>query len=134
MLPPSGAPFNFIKTVAGKVVSADDAYQRVVRQAGASLARDAIDRRIVDSLTHRTGGLIDSQESFRDAGGKLPGIDDLPESHRPAGFDTDADGMSDEWEKQHGLNPSEPSDGQAVNAGKGGYTNLELYLDSLVPK
>jgi hypothetical protein len=38
--------------------------------------------------------------------------------------------MPDEWEKQHGLNPNDPKDGNQI--GEGGYTNLEIYLNELV--
>ena len=38
--------------------------------------------------------------------------------------------MPDEWEKANGLNPNDLSDGVIHN--KEGYTNLELYLNSLV--
>ncbi len=40
--------------------------------------------------------------------------------------DTDGDGMPDEWEKAHGLNPKDPSD--ASRKGADGYTNIEKYL------
>ncbi len=40
--------------------------------------------------------------------------------------DTDGDGMPDTYELAHGLNPNDPSDGNAVAAN--GYTNLENYL------
>ena len=129
----TGRPFNFFSVVARRVVPAEEAHARVVRQAGASLPRDAIDRRVVDSLVQRTGGLIDSPEIFRDSAGKLPGIDDLVVEKRPPNFDTDADGMSDEFEKQNRLNPDDPADGNGTSLSEEGYTNLEMYLASLVP-
>ena len=49
---------------------------------------------------------------------------------RPAPPDTDHDGMPDDWEKAHGLNPNDPSDRNAMSRGDG-YTNLEKYLNSL---
>ena len=114
--------------------SAEAAYALVLAHAGASLVRDAVDRRIADEIrtgtarfgaTYKGGGkgIIDSQ---KDVGG-------WPELRSvPAPVDTDHDGMSDEWEKSHGLNPADPADG-ARAAVPGGYTNLELYLNSLVP-
>ena len=48
----------------------------------------------------------------------------------PAPTDTDGDGMPDEWETAHGLNPNDVGDGAKV--GTEGYTNLENYLNSLV--
>lgn len=43
--------------------------------------------------------------------------------------DTDGDGIPDDWERQHGLNP-EVADQNMVNAQ--GYTALEVYLNSLM--
>ena len=112
--------------------SAEAAYELVLRQVGASLARDAVDARIAEEV--RTGtakfgasykgggkGIIDSQ---RDVGG-YPELSSLPTPP-----DTDHDGMPDAWERAHGLNPSNPSDGSLVLPD--GYSNLERYLNSLV--
>jgi hypothetical protein len=54
----------------------------------------------------------------------------MTQAARPAGFDTDNDGMSDAWETAHGLNPSSAADGSGDYNGDG-YTNLEKYLNSL---
>jgi hypothetical protein len=45
--------------------------------------------------------------------------------------DSDHDGMPDDWEKAHGLNPNDASDANNDLNGDG-YTNLEKYLNSLV--
>lgn len=113
--------------------SADAAYELVLAQAGASLVRDAVDRRVIHEIrtgtakfgaTYKGGGkgIIDSQ---KDVGG-WPELRSLP-----APVDTDHDGMPDAWESAHGLDPGDPSDGARETA-SGGYTNLELYLNSLV--
>jgi hypothetical protein len=113
--------------------SAEAAFALVLAQAGCSRARDAVDRRIIDEIrtgTARFGasyqgggkGIIDSQ---RDVGG-WPELRSLP-----APLDSDHDGIPDEWERAHGLNPADPADG-ARAAVPGGYTHLELYLNSLV--
>jgi len=47
---------------------------------------------------------------------------------RPAGFDTDGDGIPDTWETAHGLNPNSASDGSGDYTGDG-YTNVEKYLN-----
>jgi hypothetical protein len=47
--------------------------------------------------------------------------------------DSDRDGMSDDWENNHGLNPSDASDGPA-DTDKDGYTNVEEFLNGTDPK
>jgi len=84
-------------------------------------------------VVHRTGSLIDSQEVLRRPDGKLAGIDDVPTTKRPAGFDTDGDGMSDKFEFERGLDPHDPADRNGNKLSKDGYTNLEIYLDSILP-
>jgi hypothetical protein len=131
--PTHGEPFNFFANVASAVVPAEEAYSRVLRSAGASLTRDAIDERILDSLVHRTGTPIDSQSKYRGTDGKIAGIDDVTPQNRPDGFDTDGDGMPDVFEREHGLAADDPADGNATNLSDAGYTNLEVYLNGLVP-
>jgi pectate lyase len=64
-------------------------------------------------------GIIDSQA---DVGG-------WPElANGPAPADSDHDGMPDEWETSHGLNPYDPADRNRIN--HDGYTYLEAYLDN----
>lgn len=125
---PAAPPFDFLGDVDGRVSLAPDAYQSVLQQAGASLWRDAVDRRAVESVTSGGGALIDSQERFRE-GGRLPGIDDLQSSKRPEGFDTDRDGVPDSFERRRGLDPGDPADGGGRELSEEGYTNLEVYLD-----
>ena len=43
----------------------------------------------------------------------------------------DHDGMPDAWEREHGLNPNLAADGAQLSS-DGMYTNLEVYLNSLV--
>jgi hypothetical protein len=130
--PTHGKPLIFFTSVADHVASADNAYARVVRACGASLVRDAVDQRVINSLVHRTGSLIDSQETYRDSHGVLAGIDDLPTARRADDFDTDGDGMPNDFEASRGLNPDDPADGNATNLSDLGYTNLEVYLNELV--
>jgi len=100
--------------------SAEDAYAAVLAGAGASLVRDDVDRRIVAGVEDRTNRRIDSQ---KDVGG-WPRL----EPGTPLA-DGDGDGMPDAWEKKHALNSRNPRDGN--NVGRGGYTNLERYLDEI---
>lgn len=129
--PATSKPFDFFATISKAVVSADEAYRRTIAQAGASLPRDAIDQRIIDAVVHRTGKLLDSQEAYRGPEGRLAGIDDVPTAKRSKSFDSDADGMSDDFENHNGLNPHDPNDRNGIQLSKAGYTNLEVYLNSL---
>ncbi len=110
------------------------AFPLVLEQAGCALSRDAVDRRIIEEIrmgtarfgeTYQGGGkgIIDSQRAV----GGWPELRSLP-----APVDTDHDGMPDEWERAHGLDPRDPSDG-ARAAGPDGFSNLEVYLNSLIP-
>lgn len=102
--------------------SAEQAYPLVVESVGAILPkRDAVDARIIADVKNRTGKFINSQA-------EVGGWPELRTSPAPA--DTDADGMPDDWEKAHQLNPNDPKDGPAI--GTDGYSNLEHYINSLV--
>ncbi|HEU4959589.1 MAG TPA: pectate lyase [Sphingomonas sp.] len=101
--------------------SAADAERRVLRSAGASLRRDAVDARIVAGVRSRTGHVIDNE---RENGG-WPALASLP-----APRDSDGDGMPDNWERKHQLDPHK-ADGASDRNGDG-WTNLEEYLNSLI--
>ena len=47
--------------------------------------------------------------------------------------DADGDGMPDEWERAHGLNPNDPSDA-AGDLNGDGYTNIEAFMYGLDPR
>ena len=53
---------------------------------------------------------------------------------RPAGFDSDEDGIADDWELANGLNPNDASDAAlyTIDSDRQWYSNLEVYLNSLV--
>lgn len=117
--------------------TAEEAYADVLADVGCNFpALDPHDQRVLaevraGTVTYkgsRTGlpGLPDSQED-------VGGWDDYPVVRRPAGWDTDRDGMPDTWETAHGLDSADPADGQADRDGDG-FTNLEDYLNSLVRK
>jgi len=121
--------------------SAEQAYGRVLAYAGASLHRDWVDELMVSDT--RNGVASHTGK----ASGDNPGIIDSQDDNRPANAasdwnawpvlnsvaaptDTDRDGMPDEWETAHGLNPKDKTDG-ARDSGNG-YTHLEIYMNSLV--
>nr|MBC8217358.1 hypothetical protein [Planctomycetota bacterium] len=95
------------------------------QHAGSSLVRDSVDERIIANIAEGKGNLIDSQD-------EVGGWDDYPGVHRSDDWDTDRDGMPDAWEKMHGLDPADILDRNGDNDGDG-YTNLDEYLNSLVP-
>lgn len=113
--------------------NAREAYEKVLLYAGANLKRDAVDLRVLNEVKTGTAqygkgfdgggnGIIDSQE---DVGG-WPELKSIP-----APKDTDNDGMPDKWEmKNKKLNPK-ISDGSGHDLDPL-YTNLEVYLNSLV--
>jgi hypothetical protein len=108
-----------------KVDEAVTAYQIVVKEAGASLHRDAIDTRIIGYLTSLgKEGKIFKTEADAGGQGTIAG--------GTAPLDTDGDGIPDEWEKSHKLDPKKAADAQVI--GKDGYSNLEKYLNDLVSK
>jgi pectate lyase len=103
--------------------SAKEAYEMVLSAAGASLpVRDAVDKRIVEQVRKGTGKIINSQK-------EVGGWPELKSA--PAPLDSDHDGMPDDWEIKHGLNPRDPADA-ALSKNKG-YTNLEHYLNNTDP-
>ncbi|MBI3850882.1 MAG: pectate lyase [Verrucomicrobia bacterium] len=108
-----------------KMSSAEKVYETILANAGAILPkRDAVDSRVVEEIRRGTGHIIDSQW---EVGG-------WPEykSARPP-LDTDRDGMPDEWEKRHGLNPNDPRDAND-DANGDGYTNLEEFMNGTDPR
>jgi hypothetical protein len=102
--------------------SYNKAYELVLKLAGASLVRDAVDTRVVKDTREGTGKLLDSQKQV----GGWPVL-----ISKPALKDTDRDGMPDDWEKKNGLQLGDASDGSKYTLNKN-YTNLEVYLNGLV--
>ncbi|MGB8297674.1 MAG: hypothetical protein WCG85_19820 [Polyangia bacterium] len=111
------------------VLSAEDAYARVLAQAGTCQNRDAVELRLIAQLSSlgKTGAVMDATTGNESSVGGQPAMTQVT---RPAGFDTDGDGMPDTWETAHGLNPNSASDGNGDYTGDG-YTNVEKYLNEL---
>ena len=125
--------------------TAQQTYEKVLANVGASLYRDAVDARYMEEAA--TGTTTYTGSATISGDGKtvkhLPGIIDyvkdqgtyeLESTKRPDGFDTDGDGIPDEWETANGLNPNDKSDGNlyTIDTEKGWYTNVEVYANSLV--
>jgi pectate lyase len=105
------------------VVSAEDAFKKVIAGAGASLKRDAVDERLIKQAASlgKEGKVVRSEA---EVGGMPP----LKGGEAPA--DTDKDGIPDAWETVNKLNPNDPSD--AAKLDPTGYTMIERYAHSLV--
>lgn len=119
--------------------SAEDAYERVLEYAGASLSRDSYDELIISDTRNGeasyTGsgvskGLINSQEDLKPNGAGSDWSAWPTLNSTEAAADSDRDGMPDAWELANGLNPNDASDRNDLN--DEGYTMLEVYLASLV--
>ena len=140
-----------IPFVAVTTHSAEQAYEKVLKYAGASLHRDSYDEQMVSDAANGTakvyakeynkdgsltgnnlaGGLINSQEDLKptNAGSDWSAWPTLNSTTAPK--DTDGDGMPDDWEDANGLNKNDATDGSKYAAGST-YTNVEVYLNSLV--
>jgi hypothetical protein len=125
--------------------SAQVAYERVLQNVGASLYRDAVDSRHVEEAQNGTTTYTGSATKQGDGSTitHQPGIIDfvkdqgtytLETATRPEGFDTDGDGIPNDWEIANGLNPNDANDGKlkTLDTEKEWYTNLEVYANSLV--
>lgn len=118
--------------------SAAEAFSKVLAYGGASLYRDEIDARYMEEAKTGTAqykGSITQSPGIID---KVSDVNGYTEStfgtaSRPTDFDTDKDGIPDAWELANGLNPNDDSDALTYSLdGKGYYTNLEVYANSLV--
>lgn len=118
--------------------SAAEAFNKVLAYGGASLYRDEIDARYMEEAKTGTAqykGSITLSPGIID---KVSDVNGYTEStfgtaYRPTDFDTDKDGIPDAWELANGLNPNDGSDALTYSLdGKGYYTNLEVYANSLV--
>jgi hypothetical protein len=110
------------------LLTAQAAYDHILTQAGACQTRDAVDQRLITQLRSLgTAGAILGGDNGEAAVGGQP---TATMSQRPAGFDSDGDGMPDTWETAHGLNPASAADAITDSTGDG-YTNVEKYLNEL---
>jgi hypothetical protein len=107
-------------------MTAPEAYNFVLRSAGASLRRDQVDQYLINELTSlgTRGSIISDEIQLPTAG---PGV----VNGGRAPLDTDQDGMPDRWEHCHDLDAESPEDRNG-DMDQDGYTNLEEYLQSLV--
>lgn len=128
-----------------KIMTAEETYDYVLTHVGATKpCRDAVDERIIQSVITGTATFVKdavehtSPYSHR----RLPAdsyklgiitdpqqVGGLPAYSGEPRLDTDGDGIPDDWESAHGLDPKDPSD--ALKIREDGYMVVEWYINSL---
>lgn len=143
----STKPFPMAKV---KMLSAADAYNYVLENVGATLPiRDAVDSRVVQVV--KTGKIVYKEGTTNSTGKeyikhRLPDdsykqgiitdpsqVGGYPEYKGTPYKDSDNDGMPDAYEVKKGLNPKNAADATLIAKNGGGYTNIEVYLNGVVP-
>jgi len=134
--------------------SAREAYDYVLANAGATLPRrDAVDQRVAQMVR---SGVIGDRPVTQDIAAILAAVklqmktgailEQIPRGiithpEQVGGYpeykgepykDSDNDGMPDDWETRHGLNPNDPSDSTGDINGDG-YTNIEKFIHGIDP-
>jgi len=132
------------------LLTAQQAHDYVLENVGANLpVRDAVDKRVIEEV--RTGVIsfvpnTDNSNGSKWVKHRLPDdsykkgiitdvaqVGGYPEYKGTPYQDSDNDGIPDEYEIKHGLNPHNAADASAMAKDGSGYTNIEVYLNSLVP-
>lgn len=128
------------KAPSGEVTThtAAKAYEKILAYGGASFYRDDVDSRY---MTECRNGRSTYTGSVTKKKGRIDVVADVngyteanfPTGTRAKDYDSDRDGMPDDWEKANGLNPDDASDALTYTLdSKGFYTNLEVFANSIV--
>ncbi|MCA9196171.1 MAG: hypothetical protein KDA87_01490 [Planctomycetales bacterium] len=134
--------------------TARQAFDTVLANSGATLPRrDAVDQRVIEMVrTGRVTAKAEPNAAEKLANPNFPPerieemvhevslgiITDIqqvggyPEYQGSSYADADSDGLPDDWEVQHGLDPQEASDA-AADANGDGYTNIEDFINGIDP-
>lgn len=136
--------------------SATDVYDKILDYCGASLYRDDADIRYMEETrtgtttykgnvayvdangksypTSNTSGILDFINApDGEQNPKTASFPELPSNTRRDDYDSDGDGIPDVWEIAQGLNPNDGTDGKLYTLDpRGWYTNVEVYINSLV--
>ncbi|MES2647033.1 MAG: polysaccharide lyase [Bacteroidota bacterium] len=127
------------------IIPAKEAFDYVLANSGATLPkRDPVDIRVTEQV--RTGKIVTPEnvvlpasnfkhrrmaiDSYKD--GIITDISQVggyPEYKGTPYKDTDMDGMPDNYEIKRGLNPKNSNDAATIT--KAGYSNIEVYLNSI---
>lgn len=127
-------------TYTGEVTThtAEQAYEKVLTYAGASLNQDDVDARY---FTEARNGTATYSGSVTMKKGRIDLVSDVNgyteanfgTGSREEGFDTDKDGIPDAWETANGLNPNDATDAVTYTLDPAKfYMNIEVYANSLV--
>ncbi|TWT85319.1 Autotransporter-associated beta strand repeat protein [Posidoniimonas polymericola] len=118
------SPHAFPTTAA---LTAQQAVQHVMANAGPHIVRDAVDSRLMAEVASygTLGGVIQRETDL------FPGFGSDPAYLNPRArlTDTDHDAIPDNWETANGLDPADPADWKGLRGD--GYTALEGYLNEL---
>ncbi len=124
------APYDY--PVKNPVLSAQEAYDKIVASVGASYPRrDQVDQLMIDDLISKGKKATyvyvqtDLTKEFGFANGGAGHV-----YGAPAPLDTDNDGMPDAWEDANGLNKN-VADALAVSTTNAPYLNIEVYINGL---
>ena len=119
---------------------ADIAFEQVLTYAGASLNRDNVDERYADEARN---GKCTYKGSVTGKWGRIDVVSDVNgyteanfgTGSRNSSFDTDNDGIPDDWELANGLDPDK-NDSQyyTIDNKHQYYSNIEVYANSLVQR
>jgi hypothetical protein len=137
-----------------KLQPAKEAYETVLNESGATRPkRDAVDERVVKMVRtgqttakaggsgsedlHKVGYAQNVIDGIEHSVGKgiitdISQVGGYPEYRGEPYVDSDNDGMPDDWELKHGLDPKNPADA-AGDLNGDGYTNIEDFLNGLDP-
>lgn len=100
--------------------TAMEAYERVLAGAGCRLPRrDPVDQRVLGDVRARRTRIVNHPSEV----GGWPALD-----RGTPPRDGDRDGMPDDWERAHQLDPADPADASRDRDGDG-YTNVEEFLN-----
>lgn len=107
------APFDYPEVTTEP---AAQAFESVLAKVGA-WPRDAMNVRTIVEARDGTGSLSNVSDPLIETGPEPP-------------VDADLDGMADEWETAHGLDPADDAD-SALDRDGDGYSNIEEYVNEL---
>lgn len=136
------------------ILPAREAYEAVLKSAGATRPkRDAVDLRIVQDV--RTGKVSSgpfngSREAYKAVRYSDKSIDEIihlvdlgiiTDPSQVGGYpaytgtpyaDADGDGLPDDWETRHQLNPRDPADA-SIDSDRDGYSTIEEFINGTDP-